>query len=1041
MGKNIKSITEMLQLGCCSEENLKYAIDYLIECDIASLSEERLEVANLYYEILQQIPHVYAYEDHTIPENIMDTVRMLFENIQGIVENPTEREQQEVSFSVVEFLSYLRRHNSITGDNDFSKTDESVETVNSLNTDLGAIQYIFDIKQEGQLYFPIEKMLASVIKDKQFVNDISCIDSGHIKVLYLAVRFFDQTAQKTNILSEIIERCHLKFIEYMQDQSEILDTVDLHNYRKNGVITFLNSRKGKILIRHNERQYFPDNEDVQEELSYNGDRKIGFYVEKDIPSDARPVTFNEVMLKEPRQRLELLKLFYSGYKNIFGKYYLMERNGVFSAINLYANKDSYIVEEQRECACDNTTDILENYYNLSVKESGGCPLNHLTVGMLVAVLEIEDTHENGLFNIQYTDDAFYQNQLIMKWLSMAKNKNHAVCELTHIMYQELKYCIKCKSESDRDELSIESHKIGIQKFLPFYMDLLQILCVVDENWKEKRGTIQQASIRHSKELGRAIVLTENDPVMVVEGDDIIANQLSLGELDLLSTCFVVVDETNCVYLEDQRILKALYGLQTVMENCLKYETAQMIDKIQYNGIKQGVKLHKKGLSEAIPEKSYLNICFDEQFRYRLIHNMICYRINVDNVEHYLKIFQGHQLLAFDRVKDDDLFQMNDQYTLYVPKDSFGEDSTLGNIYMNYLKTESKRDKFALYKNDISYSTSKKCYMLNGKPIRHIVFLNDNFESGSGTTVVLSAYLNLLHQEPSKVDNAKKRIQTYFYYEGESRKSLNLTEILDTNCCDITVHAYYGTQEGAKFIADFLCSNEIENVKVTYKHEITYKFKAIRESVDVIWGNYQERYNEKYAVIREFNMTKVNIFPKEMLQHPEKAICMYLIKKENVSHNRRRSVVDKTDWLKELKQYFRKKGIKENDRRTNTELYLFSTLPPTMRIEVLEDYLQMDHNLLVLDKLSKAYGKADQLETLRDRVEDWRKRGYIDEDFKNVLIENAELMHRYADKFPIAKSMSQARRNYDNAISVVMQPVDNEFKEIMQGILDLESSNN
>lgn len=51
-------------------------------------------------------------------------------------------------------------------------------------------------------------------------------------MLYLAVHFFDEEEQKRQILTNIVNACNLKFIEYMQNQSELLDTRDLHNYRK-----------------------------------------------------------------------------------------------------------------------------------------------------------------------------------------------------------------------------------------------------------------------------------------------------------------------------------------------------------------------------------------------------------------------------------------------------------------------------------------------------------------------------------------------------------------------------------------------------------------------------------------------------------------------------------------------------------------------------------------------------------------------------------------------------------------------------------------
>ena len=138
----------------------------------------------------------------------------------------------------------------------------------------------------------------------------------------------------------------------------------------------------------------------------------------------------------------------------------------------------------------------------------------------------------------------------------------------------------------------------------------------------------------------------------------------------------------------------------------------------------------------------------------------------------------------------------------------------------------------------------------------------------------------------------------------------------------------------------------------------------------------------------------------------------------------------------LKQYFRKNGINRNSERTNTELYLFSTLPPTIRIEVLEDYLQKDSNALVLEKLSKAYGKADQLEKLKERLADWIEKGYTDQNMAEMLFESAEILNRYADRFPIAKSMEQAKANYDAAMPLKEDSVDDEFKEIMESILGM-----
>ena len=99
MGKNIKSVTASLRLGTCREKDIKDAIQYLKELDIALLSEKRLEIADLYYEILKQIQLLYASQEIEIPEEIMMDIRQLFDNIQGICSEPKEREASEAAFS------------------------------------------------------------------------------------------------------------------------------------------------------------------------------------------------------------------------------------------------------------------------------------------------------------------------------------------------------------------------------------------------------------------------------------------------------------------------------------------------------------------------------------------------------------------------------------------------------------------------------------------------------------------------------------------------------------------------------------------------------------------------------------------------------------------------------------------------------------------------------------------------------------------------------------------------------------------------------
>ena len=134
-------------------------------------------------------------------------------------------------------------------------------------------------------------------------------------------------------------------------------------------------------------------ENIQYENSFkNKERRIGYYVELDIPEGAARASFEDVMKKQPEKRMELLKLFYSGYKNIFGKYHLLEQEGEFLPVNPFANKDRFAIDVMREVPVDTSDILLERYVNLSVKRSASWILNRLTVGTIVQLLKLSLIH-------------------------------------------------------------------------------------------------------------------------------------------------------------------------------------------------------------------------------------------------------------------------------------------------------------------------------------------------------------------------------------------------------------------------------------------------------------------------------------------------------------------------------------------------------------------------------------------------------------------------------------------------------------------------
>ncbi len=72
--------------------------------------------------------------------------------------------------------------------------------------------------------------------------------------------------------------------------------------------------------------------------------------------------------------------------------------------------------------------------------------------------------------------------------------------------------------------------------------------------------------------------------------------------------------------------------------------------------------------EALCEAGKNVFCdFDSQVYYRLVHNLLWYGINKDNISSYLRVFMHHQKLVFKDIVKDEKFMRKDVNTLYVPK--------------------------------------------------------------------------------------------------------------------------------------------------------------------------------------------------------------------------------------------------------------------------------------------------------------------------------------------------------------------------------------
>lgn len=122
----------------------------------------------------------------------------------------------------------------------------------------------------------------------------------------------------------------------------------------------------------------------------------------------------------------------------------------------------------------------------------------------------------------------------------------------------------------------------------------------------------------------------------------------------------------------------------------------------------------------------------------------------------------------------------------------------------------------------------------------------------------------------------------YYLKNTDESDSHLTQVflknvLEKNGCTVEVHGYYGTIQGKNTVDSFLQKHGIAHEPSGFYREIKFLSSLIKDEVNMFWP--MGSIGDFFLVIREFNMTKMNVFPDEMLKDPKKAICMFVKKPE------------------------------------------------------------------------------------------------------------------------------------------------------------------
>lgn len=914
--KNLEICLQALQAGAYKKHVISKTIETLNSCTPQALSDCRLLVATVYCHLLQYCQSMY---EECVPEEIIKELLNTFRNIEQIGVEATEEEKKNSNLITVWFLHELNVHKE-TGDVWNIEDNMLRKSVQILLQELNSIYFVFNIKEKGQNVFPIHNMIAKVVGKQEFVDINNPLGVYHIHILQLAVKLFTNRSDKQQILNTLVDQCNLRFIEYLGTSKYIIDTMDLLNYQKNGVMIFYDGIRNKVLVRHKSKNYFEGqpfgkNEGmaIEEEKDYQNNI-IGFFVEYDLDSGDSLTDYSEILKKESG-REAFLRLVFSGeiYNILFEHSIIEKADCSLLPINPYCYNDGTIVQGWRSGKNgkiydkEHFMDALCKYRSAALKVSRNCVMNRVSFGLVMLLLQKENTGIDKLLLNDLKEDDWYQSQILQNWVKCCKNPIDALTFIVGHWQRENEYCaLLYKRNRNSKEKNIEDHEIEPLDFYPIKSNnswMYQMLkCENTKEWYVLRGISQEDSEGDfllfadlvSDVVGKRFRENTGQDQFEVKIEDLEDTEGLLKDIWGSGEAYYFlynVEKRKGVVL-NQSLLKGLSALEKIQDkNEITLETASIISRTQYNEIFAMTHLHKVALEEA---GSKVFCDFDSQVYYRLIHNLLWSEINNEKIENYLKIFMHHQLLGFEEIKEDEKFDRRDPNTLYVPKDGRESDSVLASIYEIYLKSKSSRETNDLYKYLLEQREDG--YYYGDNRIDNIVFLCDNFECGKATIRMLKAYLNIdstteRGDEKRKIEQVRASCQKYYLKKVDSSErtvissatheylnEVSLKDVIDKNACQIEIHGYYGTEKGKRAIEEFLEKQHIKFAVVTYIREINKHASQIADEVKSIWP--RSNYNDSvYTVVREFNMTKGNVFPKEMLEDPRKAICMFVKKSE------------------------------------------------------------------------------------------------------------------------------------------------------------------
>lgn len=853
---NIETLAITLSSQSLSEKVLNNCLEQFFEfsTNTENISIEPARFAKVFVLLLKGYTKHYNNKLEKLSIGTTNKLHSGFMNIHNIALQNMSIDNSS-NLKVIFLLKLLREDESTSPD----KLEKLRRCVDSIMDLLPEIEIVFNIKDnEGKYYFPLSQVIQHIIGN-YYNSSNETIDIYDVRILQLAVRLFQKDTDIQEILEKLEKDFNMRFIHFLSGSCRIVDSNDSLNYRKNKTMIFIDKETNNVLVRNDDKNYFSGENHIDTERDCEGN-PIGYWIETPL-GKGNFTSFNEIIKKEAYRKILLKILFDEKKQNIFLEDSLFETiEGEIISVNPFCFNDKYIIypiksgyktmEELKE------DEPEYNLFSIKKPESDN-PYDRITFGLCWFLLRQKAITTEMLF-AKRTNDDWYQNQIIENWIDNPLVTGEDIKHLMNKITEELSEC--CDTEG------VKNQDIKSQCFLPLDGMIVNTLCSKIIGKDSASYQIMHAT---ESESNSNEIITSGKTIINKENIEIIDESFEWSPITHFKTIWIIQgQQPDKYYIANQYLLCDAYTIQCIQKNSLPYNTFKDNGKELFSKLETAMELFAEGFKDSsITKELFCLKCLEEQTFLRILYNLVWLKINTESqIEKYRSIVKAHHSIKFQQTKNEikELLRKIEHGTLVITKDLLPADSVLASAYNNYYINTAKRNKYNIYCNEISREGGT--YQNYDKKITEILFITDNSLKGNATIRALKKLFN----------------KNTTYLKDSKGNKITITDIMEKNSIKkLNIVCIFGTEEAKTVIERFLETKQIQFEVQVLKEIPNCKTneRTIKQALTLFPDNELNQKDSFYMVFREFSMPKKCIFPSVMIDNPQKAICLFIRKKE------------------------------------------------------------------------------------------------------------------------------------------------------------------